>query len=227
MLNLPAYVRNSNFYEENGACLHIGFFRQVVALLFLAVMSVCITACGGGGGSGVTQNVVNNEADGLSISGKVVLENGNPLSNTAVNIYKATYQIYTTSIGDTVHYMTRDTSGLESVKEDSAPFKAVNTDLFGNYKLSGLLAGSYTIRPKADSYVFSWGLVPVRSSGTLVTITESGMVYIYDPDETNNKLSADGTVIYNIGDPFSIADSNILSGQNFKASASGGVDINL
>jgi hypothetical protein len=153
----------------------------------------------------------------FTVTGKITLADGTPLINgtTVVRLYKTSYTIYT--IDNTLH-STRDLNGIESVQLDTA-FVESSTDEHGVYSFTGVHSGNYTIVPSSSTYVFKWAQVPTRSSIGVVTITDSGMVYFYNPEGNGNQL--DGTIIYNTVTPFAIAN-NKLDGQNFEASLPGG-----
>lgn len=153
----------------------------------------------------------------FTVTGKISLADGTPVSGAAVRLFKTSYTIY--SIDNTL-YSTRDLSGLESIKLDAA-FVQSTTDGQGVYSFTGVLSGKYTIVPTSNTHVFKWSQVPTRSSIGVSTITDGGAVYIYNPDGLGNKLSTDGTIIYNIGTPFTITN-NTLDGQDFEASLPGG-----
>jgi hypothetical protein len=163
----------------------------------------------------------------FTITGKIALADGTPITaGTTVNLYKTSYKIYTTSINGNVFYGTRNANGVESVKIDSVvPVQSVTTSPQGIYNFIGVIGGNYTIQPKSGTYLFKWSLAPSRSDTGVVSITESGMVYLYNPEESGNKLSTDGTLIFNTGDPFSII-GNTTGKFDFEASSgSGGIII--
>lgn len=156
----------------------------------------------------------------FSFTGKIALADGTPVSGAVVKLYKTSYTIYTI---DTVFYSTRDLSGLESIRLDTA-FVQSSTNEQGVYSFSGVQSDKYTIVPTSETYVFKWSREPTRSDIGVITITESGMVYIYNPEGGGNQLSDDGTIIYNTGIPFVIS-GNTLDGQDFEAALPGGSGI--
>lgn len=156
----------------------------------------------------------------FSFTGKIALADGTPVSGAVVKLYKTSYTIYTI---DNTFYTTRDLNGLESIRLDTA-FVQSSTNEQGVYSFSGVLSDNYTIVPTSETYVFKWSRVPTRSSIGVITITESGMVYIYNPEGSGNKLSDDGSIIYNTGIPFAIT-GNMLDGLDFEAALPGGSGI--
>lgn len=193
------------------------FHRYAKATLLSAVLSLLLIGCGGGAtGGGVTNG-------GFTVTGKITLADGTPISGATVKLYKTSYTIYPIYTIDTIFYSTRDLSGLESIALDPA-FVLSSTNAQGIYRFTGVNSGTYTIEPISDTYVFKWSRIPTRSSIGVVTITESGVVYIYNPEVGGNKLSDDGTIIYNTGTPTIISGST-LDGQDFEAAYPGGSGI--
>lgn len=162
----------------------------------------------------------------FTVTGKITIDAGTPVVNATVNLYRTSFAIYSTSINGNVFYGTRNAGGVESVRLASV-VQTLSTGALGTYSFTGVKSGSYTICPVTSAtQVFNWFKVPSRSDTGVVTITESGMVYFYNPEESNNKLSSDRTVIYNIDEPFAVTGST-LDGQDFLASKPGGIVIDF
>jgi hypothetical protein len=94
------------------------------------------------------------------------------------------------------------------------------------YSFTGLHSGKYIIKPVAGTYVYQWSLVPSRNDIGVLSVTENGMVYVYNPDVTVNNITQDGSIIYNTVAPTAISGT-ILNGLDFEAVQSGGVDIHF
>lgn len=184
-----------------------GICRTAKLSLVLTALTLLLAGCGGSSAGGGDS--------GYTIAGKISLAGGAPLSGATVKLFKTSYTIYTIDS----YYSTRDSNFQESVHLDSE-VQSVTTDASGNYRFTGVTSGSYTTQATASGYVFKWSHVPTRSSIGVVSITDSGTVYIYNPEGSGNKLSADGTKIYNTDAPFTIT-GNTLDGQDFEASQPG------
>lgn len=191
------------------------FKRYTLSLIFLVILLPLLVGCGSGGGNGT-----GGDTGGIAVTGRISLFGGSPLAGATVKLYKTSYTVYSI---DSVFYSTKSSTGLESVHLDSE-VQSVTTDASGNYKFSGVPSGNYTIQATASGYVFKWSHVPTRSSIGVVSITDNGTVYIYNPEGSGNQLSADGTKIYNTDTPFTIT-GNTLDGQDFEASQPGGSGI--
>lgn len=155
----------------------------------------------------------------FNITGKISLADGTPITGATVNLFKTSYTIFT--IPNTLLVSTRNLSGIETTTLDPAPVLSATTNAQGIYSFPGVRSDKYTIVPTSGTYVFKWSLVPTRSTIGVIALTESGMVYTYNPEGSGNQLSPDGTIIFNIGVPFSIAN-NTLNGQDFEAAVPGG-----
>lgn len=156
---------------------------------------------------------------GYSVTGKISLANSEPIVGATVNIYKTSYKIYSTSIHGKVFYGTKDSSGTESIKISSSRISK-QTNNQGIYTFSGMSSGNYTIQPTKSEYDFTWLKVqPAKNEYGIITITKSGMVYIYNPNNVtsaDNQVSGDGTIIYNIDEPCAVT-YNTLTAQDFLA----------
>jgi hypothetical protein len=146
----------------------------------------------------------------FTVAGKISLTGGTPISAVTVNLYKTSFSIYSTTVNNKVFYSTKNANG-ESVKKIDSVVKSVTTDSSGIYSFTGVSSGKYTIQPTFATYAFKWKLESSRGDTGVITITDSGSAYLYNPDESNfgnNKLSFDRTVIYNtvVNQPFSIKD---------------------
>ncbi len=181
-------------------------------LVALMVASALLAGCGGGS-SGVS------ESNTFSLSGKISLAGGAPLSGVSVKLLKTSYIITPYSSAGGTFYSTKDKNGVESVKLETQ-LQTKLTDQNGLYSFTGVQDGVYTIQPTSGTYVFKWFQVPTRDNIGVLTITGSGIVYVYNPEGSGNKLSSDKTVIYNTGTPFTIT-GNVLNGQDFEASLPG------
>lgn len=192
-------------------------YVKFVSMMAVAViLSHCLMGCG----SGSSNNADPANGD-FAVSGKISLTDGTPLSGATVTLYKTSYTIYPIVLSDRTLYGTRDSNGVESVKPESVG-RSVTTDANGNYTFSGVKSGNYTIQASSGTYVFKWSRVQTSSSIGVVTITDSGMAYVYNPEGSGNMLSADNAVIYNTFEPFQITDRTLV-GQDFKASLPGGI----
>ncbi|MGB9080578.1 MAG: hypothetical protein WCD00_04715 [Desulfuromonadaceae bacterium] len=189
------------------------FHKYGTAIVVTAIVSLLLAGCGGGSGSGGAEGG-GSVGGGFTVTGKITLADGTPINGATVKLYKTSYTIYTID----TFYSTRDLSGLESIKLDSV-FLQSTTNEQGVYSFAGVYSGNYTIVPTSSVYVFKWSLEPTRSTIGVVTITDSGTIYIYNPEGTGNKV--EGAIIYNTGAPYTITN-NILDGQDFEASLPGG-----
>jgi hypothetical protein len=191
------------------------FCRHAASIVLMTILPLFLIGCGSAGSS-----ASGGDSGGFTVTGKISLADGTPVSGALVKLYKTSYTIYSIDTVDRKIYSTRDATGAESVSLDSV-IQSATTDVHGIYSFSGVFGGIYTIQPTPVPYVFKWSLVPTRSNIGVMTITGSGTVYIYNPEGIGNKLSDDGTIIYNTGTPFSITN-NMLDGQDFEASLPGG-----
>jgi len=162
----------------------------------------------------------------LTVTGKVTQADGTtPVAGLTVKLYKTSFAIYSGAMYKGAYGTKNATTGVESVKIDSVSLRSTQTNDQGVYSFTAVSRGSYTIQP-SDPSLYRWALDQSRSDTGVLTITESGMAYLYNPEEpqfANNKLSADGTIIYNIAGPFSL-DSGASNKFDFKkSSVSGGI----
>lgn len=194
----------------------LDFFIKCLMYGVLALLPICLSGCGSSGSAAADAG-----PSGFTVSGKITLSNGTPVSGTTVTLFTTSYTIYPIVLSDRTLYGTRDSNGVESVKLEPVG-RSVTTDASGNYSFTGVSSGSYTIQAATGTYVFKWAHVPTRSSIGVVTITDGGMVYVYNPDGTGNMLSADTTILYNTDAPFLISDK-ALAGQDFQASLPGAI----
>lgn len=171
-----------------------------------------LSGCGGGEGSSTPSGGGN----GFTISGGIT-SSGSPVTAAQVNLYKTSYRIYSTN----GLVSTRDANGVESVTLTQPPTASVNTSSSGTFAFNDLASGSYTIKPVSGSLLFKWAAVPTRDSIGVITITDSGTVYFYNPEGSGNQLSSDSTIIYNTGAPFTVT-GRTLPNQDFEASLPGG-----
>lgn len=195
--------------------MHMIKIRQVKALLLLTFLAV-ISGCGGGGGGGVAGAVpVNNgTTGGFTVAGKVTLADGTPLSGVSVNIYKTTYSIYSTT----------GLYGANSISTSVTPSATLLTSADGSYAFKNILSGNYTITPKSPFYLFKWKQVPTKDSIGVLTLTDSLLAYVFNPDGSIgflNKLSPDRTIIYNTTEPVPFTN-NMLKEQDFEGAVPGG-----
>lgn len=169
-------------------------------------------------GCGETGTTTNDDSNGtFTVTGKIALVGGTPVTGVTVRLYKTSYTVYPI---DNIFYTTRDTvSHLESVKLDTA-FVQTSTNEQGAYSFTGVRSGNYTIWPTSSTHVFKWSQVITRDRIGVITITDNGTVYVYNPEGSGNKLTVDG-IIYNTFEPFSVTN-NMLAGQDFEASLPGG-----
>jgi hypothetical protein len=213
--------------------MFVSLFRYLNIIILTVFLLLFLVGCGG-------------SSEGIGSTDKATTSD----SNFTLSIHKASYTIYSTAVDGKVFYGTRNPGdGKESFKMYSA-VKSVSTgsniieDESGftvsgkisieggtpkTYGFTGMSSGSYIIKPTpSKTYALQWLKVPSRSDIGIITITKSGMVYMYNPDEDfrDNQRSSDGTIIYNIGAPFAISDKT-LNGQDFLATlpSSGGISI--
>ena len=163
----------------------------------------------------------------FTLTGKVTQADGTPTAGLTVKLYKASFSIYSGAMYNGSYGTKNPTSGVESVKKVASDVRSVLTNDQGIYSFTGVSGGSYTIEPSGTNSFFTWTLDPSRSDTGVISITASGMVYLYNPDEpppfANNKLSAGGTIIYNNSGIFSL-DGGATSKFDFKkSSGSGGI----
>ena len=214
MASVKWYDNQMNSFTRKGRItLSTGLNRLIATVMMVAGL---LAGCGSAG------NSANNGTEtGFGISGKINLASGAAVSGITVNLYKSAYIIHSYSSVGGKKFSTMDSNGVESVTIGPL-VKSATTDQNGKYGFIGVQSGIYTIHPIPGTYVFKWSQIPTRDNIGVITVTDSGMVYIYNPDGLGNKLSQDGTVIYNIGTPFAIT-GNALTGQDFEASLPGGI----
>ncbi|OGU16928.1 MAG: hypothetical protein A2076_17150 [Geobacteraceae bacterium GWC2_53_11] len=191
-------------------------YKNIIpALLTLTVLAL-LGGCGGASTDGAG-------GGGFTFTGKINSA-GTPVQGASVKLYQSSFAIYSTSINGNVYYGTRNLNGVESVTFGPV-VQTVATNSQGVYSFTGLHSGKYIIQPVSGTSVCLWSLVPSRTDTGVLSITENGMVYVYNPDVTVNNLTQDGLIIYNA--VVSVANSgNILNGLDFEA-PSGGVDIHF
>jgi len=155
----------------------------------------------------------------FTTTGSIAFANGTPSNSTTVKLYKTSYTIYSTATVSGKLYSTRDASGAESVTIGPLTQETTTTSN-GVYTFSGVPSGNYTIVPSKQGYLFKSVLIPTLDRIGVLTITENGTVYLYNPEGSGNQLSADGKIIYNTL-PLTLPGS-VLSNQDFEASLPGG-----
>jgi hypothetical protein len=177
-----------------------------MVLAVILLLPLCLIGCGGGG----TDGGDGGSGGSFTITGKITTDNGlNPIADATVTLYKSRYEIY-------------EVDGLYGATVVSPEIvQTVATNGQGVYSFTGVHSGPYTIEPTSTTYVFKWSQVPTRDNIGVITITDSGIAYTYNPEGLHNTVSPDGTIIYNIGTPFTIT-GNVLTGQDFEASLPGG-----
>lgn len=185
-----------------------------LSLYILSILTT-ILACGCGGGSGSTTQ--NTPKGGFTVTGKITLSDGTPLAGVPIKLFKTTYSIYSTS----GFFTTRNSQGTESISLASLPADSQLTLADGSYTFSNITSGNYMIKPESAMYLFKWKLIPTRNSIGILTLTDSAMAYLYDPDGRGNQLSSDRTVIFNSVPPSTLT-GNIFQEQNLEASLPGG-----
>lgn len=203
--------------------MHLSTYRYkyIVSALMKLMVLVLLGGCGGAGSDGTSTDGTG--GGGFSITGKINSA-GTPVQGASVKLYQSSFAIYSTSINGNVYYGTRNLNGVESVTFGPV-VQTVTTNSQGVYSFTGLHSGKYIIQPVSGTYVCQWSLVPSRTDTGVLSITENGMVYVYNPDVTVNSLTQDSSIIYNAVVP--VANSgNILNGLDFEA-PSGGVDIHF
>ena len=182
----------------------------------MEVLMVCLAfalgGCGGGGGGGGGDGTT-----GFTVTGSINFASGAPINSTTVKLYKTSYTIYSTATVAGKLYGTRNAAGEESValgpltQETTVATSGINR----NYTFTGVPSGNYTIVPSQQGYLFKSVLIPTLDRIGVLTITENGTVYLYNPEGTGNQLTSDGKIIYNSTLPG-------LSNQDFEASLPGG-----
>lgn len=188
--------------------------RFVSMMSAAVVLSLCLMGCGSSGST-------DNGTTGFTVSGKINLVNGAPVSGATVTLFKTSYTIYPIVLSDRTLYGTRDSNGVESVKVETAG-RSVVTDTNGTYSFTGVSSGNYTIQASLGTYLFKGALVQTSRTIGVVTITDNGTVYVYNSEGSGNMLSPDNAIIYNTVEPFLITDRT-LAGQDFIASLPGGI----
>lgn len=142
----------------------------------------------------------------FTVAGTVTLD-GTGFKGVAVTLYKTSFSIY---IIDGLY-------GTTAPALSSTGTVTVTTASDGVYTFNGVRSGSYTVVPLLSGYVFN----PDKSS--VISITDSGSIYVYDPAKTGNlvigiPLTPD-SIIYNSTLP--ITGTTVI--QDFTASIPGGV----
>jgi hypothetical protein len=179
--------------------------------MLLVSLALPLGGCGGGsGGDGIPA---------FTISGTIAFANGSPSNSTTVRLYKTSYAIYSTATASGSLYSTRNATGAESVTLASVA-KETATATDGSYTFSGVTSGNYTIVPSRQGYLFKSVKIPTLDRIGVLTITENGTVYLYNPEGTGNQLTADRKIIYNTA-PLTLP-GHVLSNQDFEASLPGG-----
>lgn len=196
--------------------LPIYHYKNIVSVLMTLMAFVLLGGCGGAGSDGTG-------GGGFTFTGKIN-STGAPVQGASVKLYQSSFAIYSTSINGNVYYGTRNLNGAESVTFGLV-VQTVTTNSQGVYSFTGLHSGKYIIQPVSGTYVCQWPLVPSRTDTGVLTITENGMVYVYNPDVTVNNLTQDGSIIYNAV-VSAATNGNTLNGLDFEA-PSGGVDIHF
>ena len=153
----------------------------------------------------------------FTITGKTTLD-GSPLAGATVTLYKTTYTIYAIN----GFYSTRDPNngGSESVLLNPIGTVSQTTGADGSYTFTAVRSGSYTVKPSFSGYVFQLASIKTLDNSGVVTITDDGTVYRYNPEGNGNQLAVNNTIIYNSA-PSSLTNST-LSGIDFLASVPGG-----
>lgn len=116
-----------------------------------------------------------------------------------------TYTISGTVSGDTK-------SGV-SVKLTGAATNTISTDSNGNYSFSGLLNGSYTVKPSKSSYTFSPTSRSVSVSGANKTGEDFTATEVITVERFTD--NGDGTVTDNLTDLIWLKNANCYSDQNW------------
>lgn len=208
--------------------------KYATAIVLTASLSLLLFGCGGGSGAATqdptatpgptatpdpTPAPTDGNGGGFTVTGKISLADGTLIKGATVSLYKTSYTIYPffKANGDPL-YTTMNSNGIDSVSLASAPQSTTSTGENGVYSFIGVQGGSYTIVPTSATYVFKWSQVPTRNIIGVITITDSGTVYIYNPEGLGNTIV--GTIIYNTG-TLTIT-GNVLDGQDFIASVPGG-----
>jgi len=207
-------MHQNRFYEEGRKNM---LYSYATAIVLTVLLPLLLFGCGGGSSSSANGNA------GFTVTGKISLANGTPIKGATVNLYKTSYTIYSTASVNGHLYGTVNSNGVESVSLVPMP-PPTTTDVNGVYSFTGLPGGNYTIQPSSTTYVFKWSSVPTLGTIGVITITDSGMTYVYNPEGTGNMLFADGangSIIYNnTVSPFALTNSGQYF--NFEASLPGG-----
>jgi hypothetical protein len=146
----------------------------------------------------------------FTISG-TISKDGAPQSGATVTLYKTTFSIYEVP-NFPGHYGT----GTPVLLSSGTVIQTTGSD--GAYSFTGIRSGSYTIVPTQTGLLFN----PEKTN--VISITDSGNAYGYDPTITGNLVTPDHSIIYN--STITITD-NKLAAQNFTASIPGGGGVNF
>jgi hypothetical protein len=142
----------------------------------------------------------------FTVTGNVSL-NGSGFPSVTVTLYKTYFSIY--SIDNLYGTSTPTLQPNGTVTKTAAPG--------GVYSFTGVRSGSYTILSSQSGYLFN----PDITNAKVISITDNGNLYVYDPTATHNSVTDDQSIIYNSG-PTAIT-GNTVPLQNFTASLPGGV----
>jgi hypothetical protein len=224
-------ARQYGFYEKGQTSMFLKCFKYATAILMTVLLSLLLFGCGGGSGAATTGPTATpgptpTPTGGFTVTGKISLADGTPIIGATVSLHQTSYTIYSTASANGHLYGTVNSNGEEGVSVDMAALQSKSTDTNGVYLFTGVPGGSYTIQPASNLYVFKWVLVPTLGTIGVITITDSGTVYTYNPEGSGNTLAYDSTntIIYNTVAPFAITNST-LNGQDFEASLPGGTGL--
>ena len=154
----------------------------------------------------------------FTISGKVTLD-GSGFAGAVVTLSKTSYTIFPID----AFFGTRNSVGTESVSLNPNGAVTQTTATDGSYAFQAVRSGNYTLTPLRSGYVFKAVAMPTMNNIGVVTITDTGTVYVYYPDGiTGVHNSVIGDIIYNVYnvEPFIINDHKLI-GQDFFASLPG------